>query len=89
MIRSKFLDLKLNYYALTIAILGECNIETAFEKVQSDHPEMVHPQFSMDDLEDMRKLKAEGVSWPELGRIYNVPWTTVYGRIRPRNRKEA
>ena len=34
----------------------------------------------------MRKLKDQGISWPELGRIYDVPWTTVYGRIRPRNR---
>lgn len=80
-------ELRLNYYALTVAILGKCNLETAFEKVQSDQPSKVHAQFSMDDLEDMQKLKSEGISWVKLGRIYDVPWTTIYGRLRPRKGK--
>lgn len=87
MVGAESLELKLNYYALTVAILGKCNLETAFEKIQSRYPDKVRPQFSDEDLEDMCKLKAGGVSWPELGRIYDVPWTTVYGRIRPRKGK--
>lgn len=84
---STFAGTTLNYCALTVAILGECNVETAFEKLQSGHPDAVRPQFSEDDLVDIRNLKARGASWPELGRIYCVPWTTIYGRLRPRKTK--
>ncbi|WP_434510126.1 hypothetical protein [Desulfitobacterium sp. AusDCA] len=73
----------LNYCALTVAILKNVMSKQHSQKF-SGHPDKVHPQFDEDDLSDMRKLKAQGISWPELGRIYDVPWTTVYGRIRPR-----
>ena len=77
-------EISLNYHALAVAILAECSVETAFEKLLSDHPDKVKSYYTPEDVEDMRKLKAEGVSWPELGEIYCVPWTTVYGRIRSR-----
>jgi len=80
-------EVKLNYYAMAVAILAECSVETAFEKLLSDHPDRVKSCYTPEDVEDMRKLKAEGVSWPELGEIYCVPWTTVYGRLRPRKGK--
>jgi len=80
-------EVKLNYYAMAVAILAECSVETAFEKLQSDHPDKVRPQINDEDIIDMRKLKAEGVSWPELGRIYDAPKYTVYGRLRPRKEK--
>lgn len=87
MIGAESIEVKLNYYAMAVAILSKCSVETAFEKIQSDHPDTVRPQFTSEDIEDMRKLKAEGVSWPELSRIYDAPWTTVYGRLRPRKEK--
>jgi len=72
---------------MAIAVLAKCSVEIAFEKLQGEHPDKVHSQFTNDDLIDMRKLRAEGVTWKELGMIYDVPWTTVYGRLRPRKGK--
>lgn len=77
-------EVKLNYYAFVIAIFEECSIETAFEKLQSKHPGNVRTEFTEEDIEDMRKLRAEGISWAELGRIFGVPRTTVQSRLRPK-----
>jgi len=83
------LDVKLNYYAMAVAILAECNIETAFEKLQSDHPDMVSSRHTLtpEDTEDMRKIKAEGITWKALGEIYCIPETTAYRRLRHRKEK--
>lgn len=82
-------EVKLNYYAMAVAILEECIVETAFEKLQSDHPDKVKTRYLLtpEDTEDMRKLKAQGVTWPELGEIYCVPWTTPYSRLKPKKEK--
>lgn len=80
---------RLNYYALTVAILVKCSIETAFEKIQSDHPDAVRPQLTRKDNEDIRKFREEGLSWHEIARYYDAPWTTVYGRVRPRTKRKV
>lgn len=78
-------EIHLGYYALAVAILAECSPETAFEKFQSERPSEVRPIFYDVDIEKMRRLKGRGLSYRQIGLIFNVPWTTVYGRIRPRN----
>ena len=80
-------EVKLNYYAMAVAILAECSVETAFEKLQCEHPSNVKSLFTSEDVEDMRKLRAQGVSWPELGEIYGIPTATAYGRLRPKKEK--
>ncbi len=82
-------EVRLGYYALTVAILAECRVEMAFEKLQSEHPDLVRNNFTPADKKDMRKLKASGVTWAELGEIYCIPPTTVYGLIRTRNRPKG
>lgn len=82
-------DLKLNYYALTVAIMAECTVETAFEKLQSAHPDKVTRFLTPEDTLDMKKFRDEGMLLKEIAEIYNMPWKTVYGRVRSRNRRIA
>lgn len=81
-------EIHLGYYALTVAILAGCPIETAFEKLQSENPSEIRPVFDDVDIKKMRRLKNWGLSYKQIGALFNVPWTTVYGRIRPRNSKQ-
>ncbi|EGW36495.1 hypothetical protein [Desulfosporosinus sp. OT] len=79
------LEVKLNYYAMAVAILAKCNIETAFEKLQNDTPEKVRNYFTPRDTEDMQKLRDEGLSYYAIAKIYDVSRSTIIGRL---NRKE-
>lgn len=78
---------QINYYALTVTILAKCSVETAFEKLQADHPDSIQHSITKNDVAIMRRLKEQGMSYPEIAAMYGVPWTTVYGRLRSRNRK--
>lgn len=80
-------NVKLNYYALTVAIISECSIETAFEKLQSEHPDSVRPLLNKADNQDIRAFRKQGITWPEIASYYCTPVTTVYGRVRARKRK--
>ena len=80
-------EVKLNYYAMAVAILAECSIETAFEKLQSDHPDKVNPQTDQEDHQDILKFREEGLTWAEIASYYGATWITIYGRVRPRKVK--
>ena len=75
-------EVKLNYYAMAVAILTECNIETVFEKLQNDNPEKVRNYFAPEDTEDMQKMKDEGLSYYAIAKIYDVSRSTIVGRLR-------
>ena len=83
------LEVMLNYYAMAVAILAECSIETAFEKLQSDHPDKVGSRqiLTPEDTEDMKIFRNEGMSYHEIAQLYDAPWTTIHGRIRPRDQR--
>ena len=85
MVRVDSLEVKLNYYAMAVAILAECSVETAFEKLQCYHPDKVGSRQTLtpEDTEDMRKFRGEGMSYHAIARLYDAPWTTIHGRIRP------
>ena len=91
MIGVEIQEIKLNYYAMAVAIVAECTVETAFEKLQSEHPNKVISLHTLtpEDTEDMRKLKEQSVTWLELGKIYCVPWTTPYSRLRSKKEKAS
>ncbi|MBC2721817.1 hypothetical protein [Desulfosporosinus sp.] len=80
-------EVKLNYYAMAVAILTDCSIETAFEKLQSDHPDMVRPQISEEDYQDISRFKESGLYWTEIASFYNIPWYNLYKRVRDRKGK--
>jgi hypothetical protein len=84
---STFTGQSLNYYALAVSILNSCLPETAFEKLQSEHPDKVVAFISDEDAIDMRKLKAEGYSYYEIAEMYGVTYYAAYHNIRRRNLK--
>lgn len=80
-------EVKLNYYAIAVAILAECSVETAFEKLQSDHPDKVGSLLSPEDTEDMKKFREEGMTYKGISMLYDAPWTTIRWRLRTRDQK--
>ena len=66
-------DIKLGYYALTVAILNPCRVEVAFEKVQSDFPGKVKPSvLTEEDKRDIRILRQQGLTFKEICEIYGI-----------------
>ena len=80
-------EIKLNYYAIAVAILGKCTVETAFEKLQCEHINKVRSTLTPEDTEDMRKLHSEGLPYSAIARIYDVYPNTIIGRLRPKREK--
>jgi hypothetical protein len=74
--------MKLNYYALIVAILANCIPETAFEKLQSNTPRSVKNQITTDDLDDMVTLHQEGLSYKEIGEIYCMEKSLLHKRLK-------
>ena len=80
---------RINYYALAVAILGNCIPETAFEKVQSDKPSKVINQITDDDLHDMLKLREQGVFYKDIAEIYCMDKSTIHRRLKRFSNKGA
>jgi len=81
--------IKLSYYALVVAICCSCTPETAFEKLQHERPSEVRAQLSLEDLQDMRRMKAAGYTYKQLGELYGMHPDAVYGRLRHLPRQTA
>lgn len=89
MVGAESLEVKINYYAMAVAILAECSVETAFEKLQSDHPDKVGSRLTLspEDTEDMRKFRNEGMTYHAIAQLYDAPWTTIHWRLRAKEGK--
>lgn len=77
-------EVAVNYCALILAILSKCSLETAFEKIESATPEKVKPQLTPEDIQDMRKFRAEGLFYREIATYYGATKDVVYGKLNPR-----
>ena len=75
---------EVNYCALILAILSKCTPETAFEKIQSSAPKKVRPQLTPEDIQDMRRFRAEGLFYHEIASYYGATKDVVYGKLNPR-----
>lgn len=73
------LDLKYNIYALILAISrNDIYIpEQAFSILAG-----TEYRFTDEDIEDMIKLKNQGLTYKEIGEIYGLHKDNVYGKIR-------
>jgi hypothetical protein len=77
-------ELKLNYYALIVAILAPATPELAFmllEAESSKNLRWFRLDITPDDEIDMIKLKKE-LTYKEVGEIYCMKDHAVYNRIR-------
>lgn len=85
-------ELKVNYYALCIAVLTPATPELAFRLMQSDEdPKIiwaVRKDITPQDVEDMKKLKKE-MTYPQLAEVYAMSPHQIYERIKRRRKSKA
>lgn len=77
-----------NYCALVVSIIVGCFPETAFKKLESAHPDSVQTVILPEDIYWMKKLKARGLTYKQIGEIYGLKMDRVYGWIKRRGAKE-
>lgn len=75
------LDLRYNISALVIAIL-RTDIKTPEQAfaVVADKEHL----YTKEDTEDMKKLKAEGMTYEEIGEFYGISKYTVFNKVKGR-----
>lgn len=71
-----------NWYALLICILKPVTVEKAFDLFEGIFPKVNNTAVTQDDVEDMIKLKNEGLTYRELGEIYGMSKDAVHKRIK-------
>ncbi|MHB1421264.1 MAG: hypothetical protein ACYCX4_17080 [Bacillota bacterium] len=72
--------LKLNYYALTVAILTGCLPEIAFDKL--DGRRIKKRTEYTQDASDMLQLRESGVTYKDIGEMYGLKKSTVFMRLK-------
>ncbi len=81
------IGLKPNYYALMIAVFGECTPEKAFyafEKAKQIKKKInnSNPTITKEDEVDMYLMKNQGFTYKQIGKIYGISETSVYRRVK-------
>lgn len=79
----------LNYYALTVAILADCNVEVAFEKLQNKHPESVRHYLTEADDQDIQVFRKQGIVWSEIASYYGVSEQLLFRRLKRFKKKRG
>lgn len=74
-------DISYNCYALLVAVFCKCSPEVAFAKLESSRPSEVRHILTIDDDMDMANLRKSGMTYKEIGRIYDLSESAVYRRI--------
>lgn len=60
----------INWLALAVAVLGECQADTAFEKLQAAHPDSVPMVLEPADIDHMIRLKDAGWSYKGIAALF-------------------
>ena len=82
--------MKINYYALIVAILKDCTPERAFDLLGDDYDKVSakgarRPDITPADIADMKIFRAEGMTYREVGELYGLDFKeTYYKIIRPK-----
>lgn len=76
--------MKDNWYVLLICILKPVTVEKAFDLFEGVFPKVNNTAITLNDVEDMIKLKREGLTYRELGEMYGLSKDAVHKRIRRR-----
>lgn len=79
-----------NWCALLIAIQLPVTPERAFEILNNDKgKDSSNKWVTAEDVEDMKKLKKQGVSYPELAEMYGLNPTLICRYVKGRWRADA
>lgn len=73
-----------NYYALAISIIKGLPPEQSFELLSTGK---IKRKCNPEDIEDLIKLKAMGMTYEELAEAYGIRVDAVYARIKRANRR--
>ncbi len=73
-----------NYYALIISILKGLTPEQSFELLNTGR---IKEKYDPEDVKDMIKLKAMGMTYKELAEAFNISVDCAYHRISRFNRR--
>lgn len=68
-----------NYYALAISIIKGLHPEQSFELLETGR---VKQKCNPEDLDDILKLQAMGMSYEELGEAYGISEFAAYARVK-------
>lgn len=67
------------YLALFITIVADCSVEQAFQRLEHGG---VHCKLKETDIPEIIRLKEDGKTYRELGKIYGVHYTYVQQRVK-------
>lgn len=76
--------MKENWYVFLICILKPVTVEKAFDLFEGISPKIINTAVTPDDVEDMIRLKREGLTYRELGDMYGMSKDAVHKRIQRR-----
>jgi predicted DNA-binding protein (UPF0251 family) len=82
--------MKENYYALLICILRPVTIEQSFEMMEGKVAQIQNVTITSEDIEDMIRMKLQGMTHREIGECYGISEEATYRRIkRYKEKKEV
>lgn len=70
-----------NYYALLLSILKRYTPEQSFEVLQIGKIKQKH-DIQKNDVNEMVQLKAQGLTYREIGEMFGISGDAAYTRIR-------
>jgi hypothetical protein len=73
---------KENYYALLICILKPVTVEQSFDLYEGRITKVQNKSISKDDVEDMIRMKQQGMTHREIGSFYGLSEEATYRRIK-------
>ena len=71
-----------NYCALALSIIRDCNPETAFAKLEHEHPAYVKTVVLPEDISLMERYRKRGLTYEQIGNIFGLSMDVVYSRIK-------
>lgn len=74
--------MKENYYALLICILRPVTIEQGFDMLDGKITKAQNKSIDSCDVEDMIRMKQQGMTHREIGEMYGLSEEAVYRRIK-------
>ncbi|MDF2608898.1 MAG: hypothetical protein K0R92_372 [Lachnospiraceae bacterium] len=71
-----------NYYALLICILKPVTIEQGFDLLEGHISNRYNLAITGEDIEDMIRMKQQGMTYREIGSYYGISEEAAYRRIK-------
>jgi predicted DNA-binding protein (UPF0251 family) len=81
--------MKENYYALLICILKPVTIEKGFDLLNGKMTKVQNKSISLQDVEDMIRMKQQGMTYKAIGELFGLKKDAVHKRIQRYREKVA